>query len=224
MPGRGHAREPPICVQIPVCWGAVSSALHRLFCAFVRFGDSRWQDWLGLCARVFLDRLRPVPASGRRSLVVMPIRSGLFLPLFDELADPAVVARLSVEAEQAGWHGVFVWDHVRWHEPVLAVADPWITLAAVATATGRIRLGPMVTPGRQVPGLQAGQPRPPRPARPDRGRPQRAAPGPAPPRSRTTSSPSSRPAATPPRTLRPVPAGGSASFPPRGSPRTWYGQ
>ena len=74
------------------------------------------------------------------------MRSGLFLPLFDELADPAVVARLSVEAEQAGWHGVFVWDHVRWREPVLAVADPWITLAAVATATGRVRLGPMVTP------------------------------------------------------------------------------
>jgi alkanesulfonate monooxygenase SsuD/methylene tetrahydromethanopterin reductase-like flavin-dependent oxidoreductase (luciferase family) len=76
----------------------------------------------------------------------MPMRSGLFLPLFDELADPAVVARLSVEAEEAGWHGVFVWDHMRWHEPVLAVADPWITLAAVAAATERVRLGPMVTP------------------------------------------------------------------------------
>lgn len=74
------------------------------------------------------------------------MRSGLFLPLFDELADPAVVARLSVEAEEAGWHGVFVWDHVRWREPVEAVADPWITLAAVAAATERIRLGPMVTP------------------------------------------------------------------------------
>jgi len=76
----------------------------------------------------------------------MPMRSGLFLPLFDELADPALVARLSAEAEEAGWHGVFVWDHVRWREPVLAVADPWITLAAVATATRGIRLGPMVTP------------------------------------------------------------------------------
>jgi alkanesulfonate monooxygenase SsuD/methylene tetrahydromethanopterin reductase-like flavin-dependent oxidoreductase (luciferase family) len=76
----------------------------------------------------------------------MAMRSGLFLPLFDELADPAVVARLSVEAEQADWDGVFVWDHVRRHEPVLAVADPWITLAAVAAATRRVRLGPMVTP------------------------------------------------------------------------------
>ena len=49
-------------------------------------------------------------------------------------------------AEQAGWHGVFLWDHVRWREPVAAVADPWIALAAIATATERIRLGPMVTP------------------------------------------------------------------------------
>jgi alkanesulfonate monooxygenase SsuD/methylene tetrahydromethanopterin reductase-like flavin-dependent oxidoreductase (luciferase family) len=76
----------------------------------------------------------------------MPMRSGLFVPLFDEVADPAVVARVSAEAEEAGWHGVFVWDQVRWREPVEDVADPWITLAAIAVATERIRLGPMVTP------------------------------------------------------------------------------
>jgi alkanesulfonate monooxygenase SsuD/methylene tetrahydromethanopterin reductase-like flavin-dependent oxidoreductase (luciferase family) len=74
------------------------------------------------------------------------MRSGLFLPLFDQLADPAVVARLAAEAEEAGWHGVFVWDHVRWREPIIDVADPQITLAAIATATQRLRLGPMVTP------------------------------------------------------------------------------
>lgn len=74
------------------------------------------------------------------------MRSGLFLPLFEQLADPASVARLAAEAEQAGWDGVFVWDQVRWREPVRNVADPWITLAAIATATTRIRLGPMVTP------------------------------------------------------------------------------
>jgi len=74
------------------------------------------------------------------------VRSGLFVPTFDELADPTVVARLAAEAEETGWHGFFVWDHVRWHEPVAAVADPWITLAAMATATESIRLGPLVTP------------------------------------------------------------------------------
>jgi alkanesulfonate monooxygenase SsuD/methylene tetrahydromethanopterin reductase-like flavin-dependent oxidoreductase (luciferase family) len=74
------------------------------------------------------------------------MRSGLFVPLFDELADPALVARLAAEAEDAGWDGFFVWDQVRWREPVLDVADPQITLAAIAAATERIRLGPLVTP------------------------------------------------------------------------------
>ena len=74
------------------------------------------------------------------------MRSGLFIPLFDELADPALVARLSAEAEEAGWHGVFVWDNLRFVEPVVDVADPWIALAAIAVATKEIRLGPMVTP------------------------------------------------------------------------------
>jgi hypothetical protein len=74
------------------------------------------------------------------------VRSGLFVPLFDELADPVAVARLAAEAEEAGWDGFFVWDQVRWRPPVLDVADPWITLAVIATDTTSIRLGPLVTP------------------------------------------------------------------------------
>ena len=74
------------------------------------------------------------------------MRSGLFVPLFDRMADPWAVARLAREAELAGWDGFFVWDHVHWREPVHEIADPWITLAAVASATETIRLGPLVTP------------------------------------------------------------------------------
>jgi alkanesulfonate monooxygenase SsuD/methylene tetrahydromethanopterin reductase-like flavin-dependent oxidoreductase (luciferase family) len=74
------------------------------------------------------------------------LRSALWLPAFDDLADPAVLAGLAAEAEQAGWHGFFLWDNLNWHAPVRQVADPWITLAAVAAATERVRLGPMVTP------------------------------------------------------------------------------
>ncbi len=74
------------------------------------------------------------------------MRSALFLPLFDELADPTLLARLAAEAEEHGWDGVFVWDHIAYRAPVQAVADPWVTLAAMACATERLRLGPMVTP------------------------------------------------------------------------------
>jgi alkanesulfonate monooxygenase SsuD/methylene tetrahydromethanopterin reductase-like flavin-dependent oxidoreductase (luciferase family) len=73
-------------------------------------------------------------------------RSGLYLPLFEPLADPAVVARLAGEAEEAGWDGFFVWDQIRWREPVVAVGDTQVTLAAIATATERLRFGPLVTP------------------------------------------------------------------------------
>jgi alkanesulfonate monooxygenase SsuD/methylene tetrahydromethanopterin reductase-like flavin-dependent oxidoreductase (luciferase family) len=74
------------------------------------------------------------------------MRSGLWLPIFEELADPGVVASLAAEAEERGWHGVFVWDQIVWREPIRQVADPWITLAAIAAATEEVMLGPMVTP------------------------------------------------------------------------------
>ena len=72
--------------------------------------------------------------------------SALWLPLFDELSDPVAVARLAAEAEEAGWHGVFVWDHLCWRPPVRQVADAWITLAAIAVATEQLRFGPMIMP------------------------------------------------------------------------------
>ena len=69
------------------------------------------------------------------------MRSGLFLPLFDELADPAMVARLSAEAEEAGWHGVFVWDQLRWGEPVAGVADQDDAAAILGVARDGKRAG-----------------------------------------------------------------------------------
>jgi alkanesulfonate monooxygenase SsuD/methylene tetrahydromethanopterin reductase-like flavin-dependent oxidoreductase (luciferase family) len=71
---------------------------------------------------------------------------GISLAPFDELADPRIVARLAARAEQRGWDGVFVWDHIRYSPPVRAVADPWVTLAAIACATERVTIGPLVTP------------------------------------------------------------------------------
>jgi alkanesulfonate monooxygenase SsuD/methylene tetrahydromethanopterin reductase-like flavin-dependent oxidoreductase (luciferase family) len=85
-----------------------------------------------------------------------PARTALFLPLFGELAEPGLVADLGAEAEAAGWDGLFVWDHMLYRAPVTDVADPWITLAAVACATERLVIGPMVTPvSRRRPGKLA---------------------------------------------------------------------
>jgi alkanesulfonate monooxygenase SsuD/methylene tetrahydromethanopterin reductase-like flavin-dependent oxidoreductase (luciferase family) len=65
---------------------------------------------------------------------------------FGELADPRVLAGLAAAAEERGWDGFFVWDHIVYRAPVQAVADPWVALAAVACATSRVRIGPMITP------------------------------------------------------------------------------
>jgi alkanesulfonate monooxygenase SsuD/methylene tetrahydromethanopterin reductase-like flavin-dependent oxidoreductase (luciferase family) len=72
---------------------------------------------------------------------------GIRLPPYGPFSDPRVVADLAVEAEAAGWDGFFVWDvvSVTSYRP-LPVGDPWITLAAIAVRTHRIRLGPLVTP------------------------------------------------------------------------------
>jgi alkanesulfonate monooxygenase SsuD/methylene tetrahydromethanopterin reductase-like flavin-dependent oxidoreductase (luciferase family) len=76
----------------------------------------------------------------------MAARRGIFVAPFDELSEPALVAELAAEAEANGWEGFFVWDHIRYSAPTRAVADPWVTLAAVATATQRVTIGPLVTP------------------------------------------------------------------------------
>lgn len=73
-------------------------------------------------------------------------KRGLFLPAFDPLADPRVFADVAMQAEEAGWDGIFVWDHLLYADPVTEIADPWICLAAAAMVTERIELGIMVTP------------------------------------------------------------------------------
>jgi alkanesulfonate monooxygenase SsuD/methylene tetrahydromethanopterin reductase-like flavin-dependent oxidoreductase (luciferase family) len=76
----------------------------------------------------------------------MSAKRAIFLPPFDQLADPRVLVELAEAAEERGWDGFFLWDHIAYRAPVRAVADPWIALAAIAGATEMLRLGPMVTP------------------------------------------------------------------------------
>src|SRR5258705_2421092 len=73
-------------------------------------------------------------------------RRGIFVAPFEGLADAGVLARLAARAEEAGWDGFFLWDHVDYRAPVRALADPWVSLAAIACATERLVIGPLVTP------------------------------------------------------------------------------
>lgn len=72
------------------------------------------------------------------------MRFGLSVPCFGR---PGDFVQLAIEAEDAGWDGFFIWDHIVWkREPVIPIVDPWVTLAAVATRTQKLVLGPLVTP------------------------------------------------------------------------------
>jgi alkanesulfonate monooxygenase SsuD/methylene tetrahydromethanopterin reductase-like flavin-dependent oxidoreductase (luciferase family) len=73
-------------------------------------------------------------------------RRGIFVAPFDELADAKLLAELAARAEAAGWDGFFLWDHVDYRPPVSALADPWVCMAAIACATERVKLGPLITP------------------------------------------------------------------------------
>jgi len=76
----------------------------------------------------------------------MAAKRAIFVAPFDELADPRLLARLAARAEEACWDGFYLWDHMAYRAPVRALLDPWVVLAAQATATERLRLGPLVTP------------------------------------------------------------------------------
>jgi alkanesulfonate monooxygenase SsuD/methylene tetrahydromethanopterin reductase-like flavin-dependent oxidoreductase (luciferase family) len=76
----------------------------------------------------------------------MAAKRAIFVAPFDELADPRLVARLAARAEERGWDGFFVWDHIRYSPPTSGVADPWVTMSAIACATERLTIGPLVTP------------------------------------------------------------------------------
>jgi probable F420-dependent oxidoreductase len=70
---------------------------------------------------------------------------GVCLANIGTYSDPRAAVRVAVAAEKSGWDGLFVWDHLAfaWGPPA---ADPWVTLAAVASATSALRIGTAVTP------------------------------------------------------------------------------
>jgi alkanesulfonate monooxygenase SsuD/methylene tetrahydromethanopterin reductase-like flavin-dependent oxidoreductase (luciferase family) len=73
------------------------------------------------------------------------MKFGFSIPNFGEYADVSAMAEAGRIAEDMGWDGFFVWDHV-YFEGIEPVADPWILMTSIAMRTETIRIGPMVTP------------------------------------------------------------------------------
>ena len=74
------------------------------------------------------------------------LRYGLILPDFGKALHPTDLVDLAGEAEDYGWDGFFLWDHmVEWNSRT-PVYDAFTCLAAIATNTKHIRIGTAVTP------------------------------------------------------------------------------
>jgi alkanesulfonate monooxygenase SsuD/methylene tetrahydromethanopterin reductase-like flavin-dependent oxidoreductase (luciferase family) len=69
---------------------------------------------------------------------------GISIPNFGPFFDVRLLADLARDAEDAGWEGFFLWDHVYWN--AFPISDPWMALTAIALRTEKVRLGTMVTP------------------------------------------------------------------------------
>lgn len=66
-----------------------------------------------------------------------------------EGGDVHSICELTEEAEASGWDGVFIADAIAVgvpNMPDFPWFDPWVTLAAMAVRTERIRIGTMITP------------------------------------------------------------------------------
>jgi alkanesulfonate monooxygenase SsuD/methylene tetrahydromethanopterin reductase-like flavin-dependent oxidoreductase (luciferase family) len=73
------------------------------------------------------------------------MRYGLLAANVGAYSDPRNVVRVAEAAEAAGWEALLLWDHLAfvWGPPA---ADPWVTLAAVAASTSKLRIGTGITP------------------------------------------------------------------------------
>ena len=68
------------------------------------------------------------------------MRQALFLPPFDDLADPEHLIELAVLAESAGWDGFFLWDHLLYDAPVRDILDPLATIGIAISPEERAEL------------------------------------------------------------------------------------
>jgi alkanesulfonate monooxygenase SsuD/methylene tetrahydromethanopterin reductase-like flavin-dependent oxidoreductase (luciferase family) len=72
------------------------------------------------------------------------MRFAVSIPPF---TDASTLVDLAVDAEEAGWDAVLLWDHLQFIMAMeLDIHDPFTLLAAMAMRTERVKLGTCVTP------------------------------------------------------------------------------
>ena len=72
------------------------------------------------------------------------MKFGLSLPNHGDYGDIHKLIELAVLAEEAGWDGFFLWDHIA--RGVAPQIDPWIAMSAIAAQTQKMILGLLITP------------------------------------------------------------------------------
>jgi alkanesulfonate monooxygenase SsuD/methylene tetrahydromethanopterin reductase-like flavin-dependent oxidoreductase (luciferase family) len=68
---------------------------------------------------------------------------GIEVVPFGEFGDPKVVVQFARAAQESGWEGIWVWDHMLFP---YGVGDPWVILSAVAASTEKLRIMTGVAP------------------------------------------------------------------------------
>lgn len=77
------------------------------------------------------------------------MKFGINLPNFGWFGEINTLVEVAIEAEEAGWDGFFLWDHMlvfKQNDMTLPFVDPWVAFAAIACNTSKMRFGPLVTP------------------------------------------------------------------------------
>jgi alkanesulfonate monooxygenase SsuD/methylene tetrahydromethanopterin reductase-like flavin-dependent oxidoreductase (luciferase family) len=68
---------------------------------------------------------------------------GIEVVPFGQFGDPKVMMQVARAAEEAGWEGIWVWDHILFP---YGVGDPWVILSAVAASTEKLKIITGVAP------------------------------------------------------------------------------
>ncbi|OUU73886.1 MAG: hypothetical protein CBC29_09270 [Methylococcaceae bacterium TMED69] len=75
------------------------------------------------------------------------MRNAIYAPNFGEFGSLEKLVKLAVVAEKSGFDGFFLWDHINiTGSDAMNTVDPTVALAAIASETKSISIGPVVTP------------------------------------------------------------------------------